>query len=282
VTDIVKVYSQDERTRPGFLRPVLALAKEIYDRRWHIWISFKRDFSAAHVGTGFGKVWNFVLPLIPIMVYSMLAIVGFFASDRDGMAPAVFVSTGATFWFLFTGAITSPMQAVQKNHKTISTTSYPLIGVVAASFGQILFEFMVRITATLLIFAFVLKAVPINALFAIFAAFPAFVFFFSIGLAFSILNLIYSDVSRLLQMFLAYMIFVSNVIIPVDRVQVFAEIAKYNPFAIFITNIRNIYVYGAFKTPEAYLIASAIGVVILILSARLFFVMEWRIRGHTL
>jgi len=278
----VKVYSQDERTHPGLLRPPIALATEIYNRRWHIWISFKRDFSAAHAGAGFGKVWNFVLPLIPIMVYSMLAIVGFFASDRDGMAPAVFVSTGATFWFLFTGAITGPIQAVQKNHKAIATTSSPLISVVAASFGQLLFEFLVRITATLLIYIVVTKTVPVYALFAIAAAAPAFIFFFSLGLAFSILNLIYSDVSRLLQMFLAYMIFVSNVIIPVDRVQIFAEIAKYNPFAIYITNIRNIYVYGAFKTLDSYLIISTIGIIILLLAARLFYVMEWRIRGHAL
>ncbi len=278
--DEISVYSQEARTHPGFLRPIGALAKEIYERRWHIWISFKRDFSAAHAGAGFGRVWNFVLPLIPIMVYSMLAIVGFFASDRGGMAPAVFVSTGATFWFLFTGAVTGPMQAVQKNHKNISSTSYPLIGVVAASFGQTIFEFIVRMTATLLIFIVVVKAAPIYVAFAVIAAIPAFVFFFALGLAFSILNLVYSDVSRLLQMFLAYMIFVSNVIIPVDRVEIFAQISKYNPFAIFITNIRNIYVYGSLKTPDAYIATSIIGFVLLIIAARLFFVMEWRIRSH--
>ena len=282
MSEVEAVYSQNARTHPGFIRPVRALAKEIIERRWHIWISFKRDFSAAHAGAGFGMVWNFVLPLIPIMVYSMLAIVGFFASDRGGMAPAVFVSTGATFWFLFTGATTRPMQAVQKNYKSIATTSYPLIGIVAASFGHLLFEFTIRITATLLIYIVVVKTVPVYALFAIVAAIPAFIFFFSLGLTFSILNMIYSDVSRLLQMFLAYMIFVSNVIIPVDRVQVFAEIAKYNPFAIYITNIRNIYAYGAFKTLDSYLIVSAIGIIILLLSARLFYVMEWRIRSHAL
>lgn len=282
MSEIVSVYSQNSRSSPGLIHPLTALAREVYDRRWHIWISFKRDFNAAHAGTGFGKVWNFVLPLVPIMVYSMLAIVGFFASSRGGMDPAVFVSVGATFWFLLTASITSPMQAVQSNHKTIASTTYPLIGVVASSFGRTAFDFAVRITATFIIFAVVTKTAPIYALLALAAAIPAFIFFFAIGLSVSILNLIYADISRVLQMFLSYMIFVSNVIIPVDMVAAFAAISKYNPFAIFITNIRNVFVSGSLATTDAYIFVSGLGLLMLIIAARLFFVMEWRVRSHVL
>lgn len=277
----ITTYGQAARTRPGFIAPAVALFREILSRRWHIWVSFQQDFVSTHAKTGLGQLWNYFVPLFPIAVYSTLAAVGFFPS-REGIPPGIYVPIGVTTYLLMVGTIRSPLQAVERKHSLVAITSYPLIGAVIASLGQLTFEFLVRFATILVIYAIVMKSVPWMAPATILVLVPAVIFSFSIGLALSILNMIYPDISRILQLILSYAIFISNAIFPVDRVKAFAPIGRYNPLAIFVDNVRHVFIFGELSSPIAYLIISFSGVLLLLLACRLFYVMEWRIRSYVI
>jgi ABC-type polysaccharide/polyol phosphate export permease len=274
-------YSQASRTRPGVIAPAIHLYREARSRWWHIWVGFQQDFASAHARAGLGQVWNFLVPLFPIFVYSTLSAVGFFPS-RDGIPPAIYVSIGVTTYYLMIGAIQSPMRAVERRHNLVAVTSYPLIGVVLSSLGELTFEFLVRFAAAILLFVIVKHAAPWNAPLTLLLMVPVLIFSFSIGLGLSILNMVFPDISRILQLILSYAIFISNAIFPIDKVKAFEPIGVFNPLAIYVDNIRHIYVNGELSSPVAYFTISALGVVFLLAACRLFYVMEWRVRSYAI
>lgn len=277
----VKVYSQASRTRPGIIAPALHLLREIRSRWWHIWVTYQQDFAAAHIGAGLGQLWNYLVPLFPIFVYSTLSAVGFFPS-REGIPPGVYVSSGVTTYYLMITAIQAPMRAVERKQNLVSLTSYPLIGAVVASLGEMTFEFLVRFAAVMLIFVVVMQAVPWNAPLTLLLLLPALVFSFSIGLALAVLNQVFQDISRIIQLVFSYAIFISNAIFPIDRVKAFEPVGRFNPLAIYVDNIRHVLLYGELATPVAYVGISLGGIVILLIACRLFYVMEWRVRSYAI
>jgi lipopolysaccharide transport system permease protein len=272
------VYRSDARVRSGPFRSCLELARECAAHRWHIWINFRQEFAAAHGGTGLGAVWNFVLPIAPIGAYTGLATLRVFPA-LEGVPAAAYISFGVTLWFLFAGVITAPMNAVQARHRTVAQTSYPLIGIVVASLGHVAFETLVRLVATAVLVVVVFGVPPAAGVMALLILLDGLVLFAALGLLASMLNIVAPDVSRVVQVLLTYLLFVSCVIFPIDGISVLASLRHFNPFAVFVDNIRHAALFGEINDPRALLAWSVVGVVMTLLACRVFYVMEWRVRG---
>jgi ABC-type polysaccharide/polyol phosphate export permease len=109
----------------------------------------------------------------------------------------------------------------------------------------------------------------------------AFFLFFGAGLIFGILNVIYRDVGRVVNIVLRYGIFLSGVIFPLGtsaKVEFFNSI---NPFAVFVESARQIVFKGGLEPGlmQSLGIWTVIGIFVFFLGVRLFHVMEYRIRG---
>jgi len=122
---------------------------------------------------------------------------------------------------------------------------------------------------------------PVGALWALPVIASAAVMFVGLGLALSVTNIVVPDTARVVQVSAAYLVYISNVMFPLDRVPFLANAMRYNPFAVFIENARNCLLHGTFSDLTGFLWMSGAGVIIFLVGARLFYVMEWRVRGQT-
>lgn len=273
-----KIIRPDSRIDDSLLFAMKRLINEIWSFRSEIRIIFLARFRNAYSGTGLGIVWNYLLPLVPLTVYLFLSLVRIFP-DIDGVNRATFITFGVTLWFLFAGCIQVPIKVIQSRNKESMKTNFPLSASMVAEFGQLSFETVVRLTLVLIIIILSNASPTLQTLMLPIIIFPALIFFTGIGVILGILNVIYKDVSRLTNMILQYGIFVSGVIFPVGNISLLSEINTINPFAIFIDASRSIVFIGAINTFQSYLVLSCLAFVLFAFFVRIFFVMEYRLRG---
>lgn len=274
---VLKTIRPDDRLRDGTLAAVRQIVAELRLHRGHIATAFDQDFRGLYYGTFFGVVWNVVLPLAPLLLYAMLAsrrVIPVF----DGVNPASYVVLGATIWFLLAGCVQQPIQVVRARNVEVMKTAMPLSAMVVSGFGQLMFDTVVRFLLVVVIVLITSSPIEWSAVLLPLTLIPAMMLFLGIGLVLSIANVIYGDVSRVVGIILQYGIFLSGVIFPIESLP-FSEYLKWNPFYIFIEESRLLVFRGM---PQDFLLLgclSALGLLVLLLGCRVFYVMEYRVRG---
>ena len=274
----IHIIRPDSRMRESMLSAIRHLINEIWNYRSHIRIIFKGRFRAAYSGTGLGIFWNYALPLVPLTVYWFLSVLRVFP-NFEGVDGATFITFGVTLWFLFAGCIQIPMQVVQSRNKESMKTNFPLSASIVSEFARLLFDTMVRIILVLIIIVSTQSWPTAQGLILPFMLLPALFLFTGIGVMLGILNVIYNDVSRAVNIILQYGIFVSGVIFPLYDIGILSAFNAINPFAVFIDASRSIVFQGVINNLQNYLVVSCLAFIFFAVSIRIFFVMEYRVRG---
>lgn len=273
----LSVVTPDNRAKDSVLKAIKNLAAEIFSFRDQIGTVYRQNFRNSYHGTGFGVLWNFILPLVPLTVYLFLTKIRVFPSF-DGVDGATYLTFGVTMWFVFTGFVLLPITTVNSRKQQAMKTSLPLSTSIVSAFANLVFETAVRICLVAIIII-VNGSWPTWFSPLVFLLFlPGFFLFFGAGLILSIMNVIYKDVARLVTIILQYGIFVSGVIFPLGSSELIRTLNNFNPFAVMVDACREIVFKGQIPNWIPLSIWSGIGIVIFILGCRLFYVMEYRIR----
>ncbi len=276
----IRIIRPDSRMTEGSIQAIRNLSSEIWTFRSHIKIVFKEQFRAAYSGTGLGLFWNYALPLVPLTVYWFLSRLRVFP-NFEGVDSATFLTFGVTLWFLFTGCVQTPIRVVQSRNKEAMKTAFPLSASIVSGFATLLFDTLVRFVLVILVIAITQSWPTWQSLMLPVALFPALLLFIGIGLFLGILNVIYKDVSRIVNIVLQYGLFVSGVIFPLYDTGLLYTMNLFNPFAVFIDACRAIVFQGIIENFNAYLAMTGLALIMFVLACRAFFIMEYRIRGIT-
>lgn len=273
----IRIYRSDARFGVGPLGALRALIEEVAAYRSHIGTLFWSEFRGSYQGTAFGIFWNLALPLIPISVYILLVSLRVFPRFED-LSPAVFISFNATLWFLLIGFVQQPIHVVKSRNASLMKTAIPLSAALVSSFARLFFDTLIRmalVTALILTFQ---DWLSFNAWMAILAVLAGVVLSLSIGMGLAVLNAIYPDIERIVAIVLQYGIFLSGVIFPLSTMPQLALLETLNPFNVFIQAARDVAFLGALSHPFPFWAWTAAGVLLLIVSLRFFYVMEYRLR----
>ena len=274
----VRVYRPDSRFNIGLFEGFFALISETVKFRSHINTIFRNDFRASYRGTALGVIWNFILPILPITVYVMLANLRVFPA-REGIPAAVYIGFNVTLWFLFTGLIRQPINKVRTRNNEVMKTAMPLSASIASSFASLTFDTLVRSAFILVVVLATGASIQLGALALPFVVLAGFVFFLAVGLLLAILNAVYPDIDRVVTIVLQYGIFLSGVIFPLSALGPLKFLEICNPFAVFIYAARGLAFETGLPHPIAFYAWTASGAALLIVAARFFYVMEYRVRG---
>lgn len=270
--------SPEQRIHDSALTAIRRLIVEIRDNREQILTVYRQNFRNSYHGTVIGVLWNFILPLIPITVYLFLAKIRVFP-NFDGVSGATFLTFGVAIWFVLAGFVQLPIHTVASRSDEAMKTALPLSASIVSAFAILVFETIIRFGFVVVILI-VTKSWPTpSSPFIFLILVPAFLLFFGVGLILSVLNVVYQDIARVVTIILTYGIFISGVIFPMGNSEIAMLNAKFNPFAVFVNASREIVFQNKIEHYLPFGVWSGIGVIIFIIGARLFYVMEYRIRG---
>jgi len=256
-----------------------SLLQQVWHYRWQIWVDFRKDLIAQYRET-FGRTfWLLFLPVVPLSVYLLLSAMGVFTT-RGGMNGLVYISVGATLWYLFSGFVTQGMSAFASKGRVAVRASYPLIAATASSYGLQIFDFIMRVIFCAVVLSFVEPPNWRGLLYLAPFLLPPILLFFGIGLIFAVFSTAIHDLQKLIPLFLQYAFFLSLVLFPLPDVGLIHQALRFNPFAVFIDNARHLLLHGTLSDPLAYAVWSILGVGVFLWALRFFKVAQLRVAEH--
>ena len=277
-TRTIRVYRADNRFSESAVSALRHLLAEVWRQRAHVRLIFARDFKASYRGTALGVFWNFALPLLPVSVYVFLSVIGVFP-PTDNLPRGVYVAFNVTLWLLFSGLVEQPISVVRSRNAEAMKTSMPLSVAVASSFATLAFETLLRFLLVAIL-AVATGAVPAVTLpLAVGVLLLGALFSLSLGLVLAIANIAVPDVQSIVIVIMRYGIFVSGVIFPLSAIGQLRWLETVNPFAVFIHATRDLTFHGSLTYGVPLAVMGAVTIVVTLFSARIFYLMEHRIRG---
>ncbi len=234
------------------------------------WVFYKQQY-ANYLHTersqgGWWWLWFFMLPLVPILVYTLLGYLKVLPSE-DGLPGHIYIILGITSWLLYSDAIVQPSLSMTRFKPYFLRQEISLWELLTAWLPERLGTAVIQFTFSLtLVWAgngFETFGLALYFLVMILGVF----LFISLGMLFAILSLISPNSLNLVQTINRFMIFLSAVIFPMPDGVFVKYIKVLNPYYVYIDSSRSILFDNTINW-QPILIWSAIALLLIIFLKR--------------
>jgi len=269
-------YDAHSSERLTIVRAFSLFAKTLALHWPQIRVNMVQDWNDTYRGTYMKLLWAVVMPIVPMSVFMLLAMLKVF--QQDGRFPAgVYIAAGVTIWMLFAETITITINALRSLSHSLADAQTPLIVPLVSKYSMLFSDTIIRLLALVawLLFA----GVPFKWTMLTFPVLflPVVAFSVGLGLILATFNIVLPDIDQLTGMILRYVVFFSYAFFPLPDVAWVRAFNVWNLPGIFINNIREILVLGSCSSPIALGVASLIGLLVFTFGVRTFFRLEPRI-----
>jgi lipopolysaccharide transport system permease protein len=217
---------------------------------WRMWV---RDISAAYRQTYLGLLWAFISPITGSIVWLFMYFSGIVTFRSTTLSYPIYVLTGTIIWSIFTDSIWSPIGQVNGARGMLARINFPREALVLCGIYHILFNNAIKISI-LLITLMLLRIYPGWDTLGIHTGWTLIWFPFgilsliltgtAIGLFFTPLGMLYTDIGRVLGMALQFMMYISPVVFTLESIENthlawLSTLYKINPLSPLILTARD-------------------------------------------
>lgn len=201
---------------------MVAEVRELYAHRQLLQDFAWRELRARYKGSLFGFAWNFLNPLLQLLVYYLLfgVLLKVRVVNAVGETPAygyaIFLFVGLLPWTFFASAVQGGANSVLANGSLVKKVRIPLAILPAASNLSSLVNF--ALSLLVLAVVLVVAGVPVQPTLAVVPVLVAVQLLFSLGLAYFLaaLAVFFRDVLHILGVLLTLWYFLTPVIFPLE------------------------------------------------------------------
>lgn len=242
--------------------------KEIFKFKNLVYNLVSRDLKVKYKGSILGFFWSLLNPLIMLVVYTVAF--KYIIRIRVENFPLFFLC-GFLPWTFLSLSLSMAVSSIKDNANLVKKVYFPReilpLSIVLSNLVQFLLTFVILIPALLLFkikLGFPLLFLPLIILFQL---------AFTLGLAFILaaLNVFFSDVRHLLEIFLQIWFWLTPIIYPVSFVpERFQSLYRLNPAVLFVESYRNALLYNEGLSLLNLLSLFFLGIVSLLLGQLIF------------
>lgn len=242
--------------------------KEIFKFKNLVYNLVSRDLKVKYKGSILGFFWSLLNPLIMLIVYTVAF--KYIIRIRVENFPLFFLC-GFLPWIFLSLSLSMAVSSIKDNANLVKKVYFPReilpLSIVLSNLVQFLLTFVILIPALLLFkikLGFPLLFLPLIILFQL---------AFTLGLAFILaaLNVFFSDVRHLLEIFLQIWFWLTPIIYPVSFVpERFQSLYRLNPAVLFVESYRNSLLYNEGLSLLNLLSLFLLGIVFLLLGQLIF------------
>lgn len=227
-----------------------------------------RDLKVKYKGSILGFLWSLLNPLIMLIVYTVAF--QYIIKIQVKNFPLFFLC-GFLPWTFLSLSLSMAVSSIKDNANLVKKVYFPReilpLSIVLSNLVQFLLTFIILIPALILFkikLGFPLLFLPLIILFQL-------AFTLGLTLILSSLNVFFSDVRHLLEIFLQIWFWLTPIIYPVDLVpERFQSLYRLNPAVLFIESYRNSLLYDKWLSSVELIFLFLIGVVFLALGHLVF------------
>ena len=247
---------------------MISRLKEIHSYKYLLYNLVSKDLKVKYKGSILGFFWSLLNPLVMLFVYTLAF--KYIIRVRVENFPLFFLCAFLPWSFLNT-SLSMSVSSIKDNANLVKKVYFPTeilpLSIVFSNLIQFLLTFIILIPA--LLFFSIKMGSPLIAL-------PFIILFqtaFSIGLSYIVaaLNVFFSDVKHLLEIFLQVWFWLTPIIYPADFVpEKYQFLYRLNPFVLFVENYRNALLYNKMPSISSLLMLFITGVAVLIIGQLVF------------
>ena len=226
--------------------------KELWLKKYLIWLFVKRDITVQFKQTVFGMGWYFISPLFSMVMY--IIVFGRIAGiPTDEIPQPVFYLSGICLWEYFAMCLTDVSATFQKNANLFGKVYFPrLVSPVSVVISR-LFRFSLQLAMFILVYLlFVAKGVHLQPTWYL-LLFPLLILMIQglalgIGLIISSLTTKYRDLTNVFGVFVSLWMYATPIVYPLSYVTnpTLHKIMLLNPMTAIIETFK----VGAFGAGE--------------------------------
>ena len=274
----ITIYKANQRHDLGFFKTWAVMAKNIVNSKELIWQLFKRDFFASYKKSFIGISWIFIAPLAGIVSWVFLQKTGMLHPGDIGIPYPAYVLIGTSMWGLFMGFFNSANATLSAGQALVMQVNYPHEALLFKQTAQHLANFIITFVMNIVVLL-AFKVIPSwEIIFFPLVALPLFFLGAAIGLITSMISIVAIDLSKIINIGMGLMMWVTPVIYSDKIENPFVQtIIKWNPLTYLVCSLRDIIIYGRLYDVTGYLICAGLSFFLFMISWRLFYVSEDRI-----
>ena len=222
--------------------------KELWQKRYLIWLFIKRDITVQFKQTIFGMGWYFISPLFTMFMY--IVVFGRIAEiPTDDIPQPVFYLSGICLWEYFSTCLTEVSATFQTNAGLFGKVYFPRLVSPVSKIASKLFRFSLQLSTFVMVYLFfVIKGVDLRPNWYL-LLFPVIVLIIQglalgLGLIISSLTTKYRDLTNFFGVFVSLWMYATPIVYPLSYVTnpTLHKIMLLNPMTALIETFK----YGAF------------------------------------
>ena len=196
--------------------------KELWQKRYLIWLFIKRDITVQFKQTIFGMGWYFISPLFTMFMY--IVVFGKIAEiPTDDVPQPVFYLSGICLWEYFSTCLTEVASTFQTNAALFGKVYFPRLVAPVSKIASKLFRFSLQLCTFVFVYLFfVLKGVELRPNWYL-LLFPVIVLIIQglalgLGLIISSLTTKYRDLTNFFGVFVSLWMYATPIVYPLSYV----------------------------------------------------------------
>jgi lipopolysaccharide transport system permease protein len=226
--------------------------RELWQKRYLIWLFIKRDITVQFKQTIFGMGWYFISPLFTMFMY--IVVFGKIAEiPTDDVPQPVFYLSGICLWEYFSTCLTEVAATFQTNAALFGKVYFPRLVAPVSKIASKLFRFSLQLCTFVFVYLFfVLKGVELRPNWYL-LLFPVIVLIIQglalgLGLIISSLTTKYRDLTNFFGVFVSLWMYATPIVYPLSYVTnpTLHKIMLLNPMTALIETFK----YGAYGAGE--------------------------------
>ncbi len=226
--------------------------RELWQKRYLIWLFIKRDITVQFKQTIFGMGWYFISPLFTMFMY--IVVFGRIAEiPTDDIPQPVFYLSGICLWEYFSECLTAVSGTFQTNANLFGKVYFPRLVSPVSVVASKLFRFSLQLCTFVFVYLFfVLKGVELRPNWYL-LLFPVIVLIIQglalgLGLIISSLTTKYRDLTNFFGVFVSLWMYATPIVYPLSYVTnpTLHKIMLLNPMTALIETFK----YGAYGAGE--------------------------------
>lgn len=226
--------------------------KELWRKKYLIWLFIKRDITVQYKQTVFGMGWYFISPLFTMFMY--IVVFGRIAGiPTDDIPQPVFYLSGICLWEYFSTCLTEVSSTFQSNAALYGKVYFPRLVMPVSKVVSRIFRFSLQLCTFVIVYLFfVLKGVNLypNGYLLLFPLLILMIQCLALGLGLIITSLTtkYRDLTNFLGIFVSLWMYATPIVYPLSYVTnpTLHQIMLFNPMTAIIETFK----FGAYGAGE--------------------------------
>ncbi|MBR3408618.1 MAG: ABC transporter permease [Paludibacteraceae bacterium] len=222
--------------------------RELWQKRYLIWLFIKRDITVQYKQTIFGMGWYFVSPLFTMFMY--IVVFGKIAGiPTDDVPQPVFYLSGICLWEYFSTCLTEVAGTFQTNAALFGKVYFPRLVAPVSKVASKMFRFGLQLSTFVIVYlAYVLHGYHLcpNWYLLLFPLLILMIQLLALGLGLIVSSLTtkYRDLTNFFGVFVSLWMYATPIVYPLSYVEnpTLHKIMLFNPMTAIIESFK----YGAY------------------------------------